>query len=324
MLFITNRTPKQSQRSRKGRKISFNYDNTTVSQSLYFCFREDINQYTEIMSPAFFQTLKELPENTQLLFYLHGFNNNMEPDVFQNAAKLQDLLNRTTPDLVYVIPIIWPCDDDAKVAIIDDYWDDQQAADASGSSFARLLGKFDDWRREKSQQQTPCLKRINVIAHSMGNRVLKNALAHWASHYCAGNMPQLFRNVFMIAADVENDVLEKSEPGRYIVDSTRNLVVYYASDDLAMPASKLANIKNKTASRRLGMTGPEDLTKLPKNVYEVDCDDFNNHFDLKGHCYFLDNHQKEPSPIIAHMFAAIQTCRIKPATRSHILKPKSD
>ena len=51
------------------------------------------------------------------------------------------------PKLVSVVPLMWPCDDDSILAIADDYWDDQQAADQSGGGFARLLGK-DDWRRQ--------------------------------------------------------------------------------------------------------------------------------------------------------------------------------
>ncbi|MGU3845737.1 alpha/beta hydrolase, partial [Vibrio diabolicus] len=108
------------------------------------------------------------------------------------------------------------------------------------------MGKFDTWRREEAQQQNPCYKRINVLAHSMGNRVMKNALQEWASKYAAGNMPQLFRNVFMIAADVKNEILEEDEDGRFIVDSGRNIIVYFANDDFAMPASKVANVKNRT------------------------------------------------------------------------------
>lgn len=320
MLFITNRTPKQSAKSKKNRKLSFNYDNTAVSQFLYFCERSAKDDYIEIKSDAFFERLKGLHENTQLLFYIHGFNNNMEPDVFENAQILQELFDQEQENLVYVVPIIWPCDDDSALAFIDDYWDDQDAADASGPAFARLLGKFDSWRRKEQQQRIPCLKRINVLAHSMGNRVLKNALNDWVVKHSSGNMPLFFRNVFMIAADVENEALEKSEPGRHIVSSARNVVVYYANDDLAMPASKLANVKNKTVSRRLGMTGPEDMSKLPKNVYEVDCDDFNNDFDLKGHSYFLKDKEGATSPIIKHMSIAIDTGRVSPAQRSEILK----
>ncbi|MCP3890200.1 MAG: alpha/beta hydrolase [Desulfobulbaceae bacterium] len=320
MLFITNRTPKQSAKSKRGRKISFDYQNTAAAQHLYFCERHDNDDYIEVKSEGFFQTLKDLPDETQLLFYLHGFNNNMEPDIFKNTEKLQALMDIVYPNLVYVVPLIWPCDDDSALALLDDYWDDQDAADASGPAFARLLGKFDKWRRDKKQQLIPCFKRINVLAHSMGNRVLKNALKEWAEKHSSGNMPQLFRNVFMVAADVENEVLERNEDGRHIVDSSRNIVVYYANDDLAMPASKLANIKNKTLSRRMGMTGPEDLSKLPKCVFEVDCDDFNNRFDLKGHSYFLDDDSGVSSPIIKHMGDAISSGRVTPSKRSIALE----
>ncbi|KKD61719.1 hypothetical protein RN22_03625 [Grimontia sp. AD028] len=319
MLFITNRTPRQSAKSKRNRNISFDYNNTAVAQYIYFCRRNGLDSYTEILSDSFFRELKGLPQKTQLLFYIHGFNNNMEPTIFSNAQKLQDLINSEEPDLVYVVPIIWPCDDDLAIAFADDYWDDQDAADASGPVFARFLGKFDEWRRDKKQQEIPCLKRINIIAHSMGNRTLQNALLNWSEKFSSGNMPQLFRNVFMIAADVENETLEKNEDGRYIVDSSRNVVVYYANDDLAMPASKLANLKNRTVSRRMGMTGPEDLAKLPKNVYEVDCDNFNTRFDLKGHTYFLDDNDGNPSPIIKHMVDAIRSGRVTPANRSHVL-----
>ena len=328
MLFVTNRTPKQSAKSKLNRKLTFDNNNTAVSQYLYFCQRNAQHDYTEIKNEGFFQRLKVLEcSNTQILFYIHGFNNTMEQEIFPNALALQRLCNAWQPNLVEVVPLIWPCDDDHALAFADDYWDDQDAADASGAAFARLLGKFDHWRRAQQQQEQPCMRRINVLAHSMGNRVLKNALYAWAQKHVAGNMPQLFRNIFMLAADVENEVLEKEQEGRYIVDAARNVVVYFANDDLAMPASKLANLKNKTMSRRLGMTGPEDLSKLSKKVHEVDCDEFNNKFDLKGHSYFLSNAitdnngqtREHVSPVIEHMCNAIASGRIKPEVRSHIL-----
>ena len=164
---------------------------------------------------------------------------------------------------------------------------------------------------------------MNVLAHSMGNRVLRNAISSWVKYDMGGNMIQLFRNVFMVAADVVNHTLERKEKGRYITDSARNVVVYYANDDLAMPASKVANLKNMTASRRLGMTGPESMSekRLARNVYEVDCDNFNNSWgDKKGHTYFLRDDSGRISPVIYHMIAAINGGRVQPPQRHHILE----
>ena len=122
----------------------------------------------------------------------------------------------------------------------------------------------------------------------MGNRLLRNALTTRSKFHTQRTVPQLFRNTFMIAADVANHSLEHGEDGQWITVASRNVVVYYANDDLAMPASKLANLKNRTVSRRLGMTGPESMSDVPKNVFEVDCHDFNNSIDSpKGNSYFI-------------------------------------
>jgi esterase/lipase superfamily enzyme len=322
MLFATNRTPtRQRGRLRNERRISFDLQNTSVTQYLYFCERRGEDDYWEIGSPGFFARLKDLPGDTQILFYIHGFNNTPEENIFPRAKRLQELLDELgDPGLAHVVPLIWPCDDDHILAIADDYWDDERAADQSGAAFGRMLGKFDGWRRNKAQLEDPCTRRINVLAHSMGNRVLRNALKDWVVSDGNREMPQLFRNVFMVAADVVNHTLESGEDGEFIPLSARNVVVYFANDDLAMPASKLANLRNRTVSRRLGMTGPEDLDLVPKNVYEVDCDNFNNTCDFpKGHSYFLDCPNGKPSPVIGHIVDAIRDARVSPPVRSHTL-----
>ncbi len=288
---------------------------------MYFCERRDKDNYVEIGNESFFSRLKDLPKRMQILLYIHGFNNTAEAEVFPRTEKLQELFDKVgVKDLVHVVPLIWPCDNDNIVSIIDDYWDDQRAADQSGAAFARMLGKFDDWRKKEAQGDVLCTKRMNVLAHSMGNRVLRNALTNWVEYDTRGQMPQLFRNVFMVAPDVVNHALEREESGQYIPDSARNVVVYYANDDLAMPASKVANLKNLTVSRRLGMTGPEDLDAVPKNVYEVDCDNFNNTFDPPvGHAYFLTGPRNAVSPVLKHMVQAIKTGRVTPNERHHEL-----
>jgi hypothetical protein len=54
--------------------------------------------------------------------------------------------------------------------------------------------------------------------------------------------------------------------------AARNVVVYFSYDDLALRASKGANASLRSVSRRLGHTGPYDMTKVPANVYAIDCD----------------------------------------------------
>jgi len=324
MLFVTNRMPKQSNRSRLKRKISFDLRDTSASQHMFFCERKGEDDYIEIGNIEFFSQLKALPEGTQVLFYIHGFNDTAEQKIFPRVKKLQELLNEEARkaegvdyDLVHVVPLIWPCEDSSVVSLLGNYWDDQRAADLSGYAFARFLGKFDLWRRSKQQQKNPCMKRVNILAHSMGNKVLVNALKDWAENESGGQMPQIFRNIFMIAADVENHILEAGKAGQYIPSSARNVVAYFANDDLGMSASKVANLKNGSISRRLGMSGLGDISQVPKNVYEVDCDNFNNTCDFpKGHTYFLDCPGGKVSPVVGHMVHAIKTGRVSPSQRS--------
>ena len=65
------------------------------------------------------------------------------------------MFDEISPGLVHIVPLIWPCDDDSAPAFIDDYWDDQRASRASGGAFARMLGLFDNWRKEEAAQNRP-------------------------------------------------------------------------------------------------------------------------------------------------------------------------
>jgi esterase/lipase superfamily enzyme len=306
MLFITNRVISQSPKLKVGRKITFKIEDNQAQQSVYFCRRHKIDDYEEVGSQNFFNELKDSPYN-QVLLYLHGYSNLPEPSVFPRAELMQWFFDQEKQNEVLVIPMIWPCD--ADKGVVQDYFDDQIAADASGYAFARVFEKFIGWRDDSTPLREPCLKRINILAHSMGNRVLRSTFDHIVHYYRPNGVPLIFRNIFMAAPDVVNESLE-SGAGRSICDATRNVVVYYASDDLALRASKVANVKNVVASRRLGHTGPEDMSKVAKNVYAVDCDDFNSKYDTLGHTYFLQDQLTKPGLVFKHIWEAIRTGRI--------------
>ena len=319
MLFITNREPMGSIRTRNGREYKFDFKKNSPSNSVFYCERTDEDKYIEIGSQGLMGKLKQ-SNAEQLLFFIHGFSNMPEPDIFPRAMKLQELFNQEEPDLVEVIPLIWPCDND--FGIIKDYWDDQKSADQSAFSFARVLNKFMEWR-DKTPEDDPCLKRMNILAHSMGNRVFKETLKKWDKYDLASGVPLLFRNTFLIAADIVNEALEEGKDGRFISQTSRNVSVYYASDDLALRASKISNLKNKVASRRLGHTGPEKMDKVPSNVYAIDCDNINNKYDPpKGHSYFTDDGAGNIGLVFEHMLNSIKSARVKVnnvANRTHIV-----
>lgn len=323
MLFITNRFLVQGPTELNTdntpinlpRQINFADDNR-VDQSIYFCQRLGENNYQEIGGNSFFNELKQ-NDSEDILLYIHGFNTQPE-GAFKIGEKLSNLCQQKSAktNQVTVVTLIWPCGN--QVGIIRDYFDDQQAADASAFAFMRLLEMFFAWRVKQDQLDTPCTKRINVLAHSMGNRVLRGAIKRVVRYYQQQGMPLIFRNVFMIAADVVNETLEQGQDGQYIPESARNVVVYYASDDFALRSSKVANVKNGIASRRLGHTGPENMDKVPRNVYAIDCDDFNNRYDNPlGHTYFLNSDEGEnmSGVLFDHLWQCLDTGRVPNSDR---------
>lgn len=328
MLFVTNRvlqegpTPVQASGSYElPRSVDFSLTNNQAEQSVYFCRRNGPNDYTEIGGRTFFSELRNANVQ-QILFYVHGFASLPEPAIFPKAAELQRLFDQKEPGYMAVVPLIWPCDND--FGMVKDYFDDQIAADASAFAYMRLLEMFLAWREEHSTLEKPCVKWLNILAHSMGNRVLRGALYRAAQYYQTQGVPMVFRNIFMVAADVVNETLEPGQIGAYIPQTSRNLVVYHAADDLAIRASKVANARD--TSRRLGQTGPEQMNQVARNVYAIDCADFNNDYDRPtGHGYFTLDQNGNSGLLFDHLWECIKTGRVpisRPYVRTEILNSR--
>ena len=245
------------------------------------------------------------------------------------------MFNKKSSNYTLVVPLIWPCQknlgqslDNEHEGLLQDYFNDQIAADNSGTAFARLFQKFLDWRVSNSTVENPCLTRINILAHSMGARVVRATFAKTVQYFLPQGMPLVFRNIFLASADIVNEALEPNQEGQHISPAARNVVVYYAADDLAMRASKVANV-GEIASRRLGHTGPENMDKVNRNVYALDCDDFNNELDFPvGHGYFADDRKGKAGAVFDHIWDCIKTGRVPMfprETRTAILPlPPSD
>jgi len=296
MYFITNKTLLRSNGN-----CTFEESNE-MSQSLRYCKMVNDTEFQEIQSKPFMKALMEAEEK-EILFYIHGFNNQPYDDIFPRAKAMQKQLNEANLNSIKVVPIIWPCDND--FGVIKDYWDDQDSAEQTGKIFSRSISKLIGWQEENISN--PCMKRMHVFAHSMGARVLVQCLKNWANKFGGGGVPYLFKNVFLMASDIPNESLERGEDGEHIPQSAQRVISYYANDDFAMPASKISNVRNMVFSRRIGHTGPEDMSKVPDNVYSVNCDSFNNEFDSpKGHSYFVDI-EEEKSPAFQHVIKVLKT-----------------
>lgn len=306
MYFITNKRVLDT----GGGKFVFEASNE-LSQSLRYCKMLDDHHFEEIGSIAFMSEVMNSVES-EIMFYIHGFSNQPYDHVFPRAKQIHAQLSDASLNQIKVIPIIWPCDND--FGIIKDYWDDQESAESSGQYLSRAISKLVSWQDSNLDQ--PCMKRMHVLAHSMGARVLMKCLSHWAKKFGGGGVPYLFKNVFLMASDIPNHALQPDEEGIHIARSAQRVICYYANDDFSMPASKIANTRNAVFSRRIGHTGPEDQSKTPLNVYAVNCDTFNNTFDTpKGHTYFLDKNSVK-SPAFQHIVQVLKTRTPKLGSRN--------
>ena len=316
MLFATNRVlqePPSPSRvigpdTRFPRSVNFDINNNQAQQSIYFCRRDGKDSYTEIGHRAFFNALNE-DTAEEILFYIHGYSNLPEPTIFGRTQELQGLFDNLQGKRIRVVPLIWPCDND--FGPLQDYFDDQIAADSSDMAFMRFFEWYFHWIDEQgSSTPKPFSKNLNILTHSMGARVLRGALNRSVQYFQLNGFPLIFRNIFLSAADLVNEALENNQTGQWIPHSTRNVAVYYASDDWALRSSTLINLRNLIASRRLGQHGPENFDAVPNNVYAFDCGDFNNKLDPAGHGYFAGDGNGNPGLVLRHMHASIQQGRI--------------
>ncbi len=300
MLFITNREMRNcpSLSCPHVPYINFDAGNNNISHNLIYGHNEwvadvelpfpDYKYYYETGSPQFMQKLKECKAK-HILFYIHGFDT-LPNEVFKNAMKLQEMLDAKEKDLVKIVPVIWPGDDTTL-----EYWHAQKSADASAFGFHRALSKLASWATNQPKDD-PCRKRLHVLAHSMGARVLRESLIAYKKYDCPQGLPALFKNIFLVAPDLVNETLEYGKSGHVITECTKNVQVSYAYSDIALKGSKIANLRG----RRLGHSGVENIKNIPPNVTQVDCDSFNFLEDpIYGHTYFLCE------TVIAHLYDSI-------------------
>ena len=265
--------------------------------------------------------------NNQVLLYVHGAG--APATVLEENERLQKQCNRAELGLVQVVPVLWPSPDRRTwIGGNTPEAGAQPAQDAPDGPVAIGVGDvLCTLLRSRDDQPPTERKQISVLAHGAGARVLRDALASWADD--AGPPYGAFRNIFLVAADVGQHALEAGRPGRRLSDAARNVTVYYANDDWAF--SSPAPRRRAAATRRLGQTGPADLSATAQNVYAVDCDDVyaidreNGRGGVPAESdespYFLAGGGETPGPVVSHLLRALRTGRVDaaPAPRNQVL-----
>jgi len=231
---------------------------------------------------------RDMQQGEDTVIFIHGFNTSFR-DALTAAARLHQILTR--PDPLSPKPLrlnfclfSWPSDGnmlmtDPRSRDAVAYRNDRLDAAASGAAFARGFLKVADFINSLDQR---CEQRIHLMAHSMGNYVLRYALQE-LRRLVADRLPRIFDQTFLMAADEDDEAFDVDHKLRQLPRLTRNTHVYFNRNDLALWASD----RFKGNPTRLGTDGPLQPLQLPRSVYPVDCTDIISRFaDPSEHGYY--------------------------------------
>jgi esterase/lipase superfamily enzyme len=218
-------------------------------------YQPNIQNRNDIVSFARDRVAAELAASSRLqygLVLLPGFDSTFI-DSMRRAAQVMD---KYEADDIFCFS--WPSQGKLDVP---SYIADRDAAVRSANAVADSLRKlFAVLTALKAN-----LPVVHIVAHSMGNYVLRNAIQLIPAKE---RSKTLFESAFLMAADEDYDALSKANELKPLIKLAKKVPVYKNGGDIALSAS---NIINHYA--RLGAWGPRDLSKLPKAVTSVDCSD---------------------------------------------------
>ncbi|MEW6776735.1 MAG: alpha/beta hydrolase [Bdellovibrionota bacterium] len=233
----------------------------------------DDQQLNKLGSLGFFSELKgQMIKSTDVLVFVHGYNVNWE-DAAASALALQCMASQGEADnfeKILVVLFSWPSDGSMFPyrAYAADRADARDSGHAVGRAFLKLRDFLANLREEARLGNTKlCEQEMHLLCHSMGNFVLQNALARLAEYHPGDQLPRLFENAFLCAADVDDRVLQEGEALSRLPEISRGVSVYYNKYDKAL----LISDKTKGNPDRLGTNGAAKPYQLHNKIHQIDC-----------------------------------------------------
>ena len=195
--------------------------------------------------------------------FIHGFNVKFK-EALKAAAQLKiNFKEFRRGRAVNVVLFSWPSDGSAMPYIA--YKNDRQDARASATAFARSFLKLSAFLKALDPNEE-CRQKLHLVAHSMGNYVLRNALQEILA-MDTGRPPRVFDQVFLMAADEDDDAFEHHHKLLPLPWIAQRVNLYFNNADLAMDVSDMT----KGNPDRLGADGPRLPSQVPAKVSLVDC-----------------------------------------------------
>ena len=201
-----------------------------------------------------------------LLLFVHGFNVDFDEALIRTSQIAYDL-----PFNGAVIAYSWPTQSG-----ITKYRGDEQINADSVAPFTEFL--------QFLLAAVPPDTRINVVAHSMGNRIVMQAL---------GRLPTAERpplaHVVLCAPDVGVSDFKRWAPG--VQAQVQRVTLYASSGDTALKSSKWLHREQRA--------GDADPPLVIEGLETIDCSDID--FDFMGHSYYGSN-----VDVLSDLFAVLK------------------
>jgi esterase/lipase superfamily enzyme len=257
---------------------------------------EQLNPLDQSKSPvlgsrAVFKELQQAMRTSgkDSLIFLHGYDVSFR-DAVETAASL---LDRHSARIGQIAIFSWPSN--GRLVPWFSYKSDRTDARASGPALGRAMLKAADFIRDTLRAhkeakkegaadavEPPCGGNIHLLAHSMGNYVLRHALQEIA-RLTGGSPRRVFGHVFMMAADEDDDCFEHDHKMKLLSNVAQSIHVYFNRGDRALDLSDVT----KMNPNRLGSDGPHHPLDVPGNVNNIDVSDVVH--GIAEHDYYVTN-----------------------------------
>ena len=215
------------------------------------------------------------------IVFFHGFHNSFENSLI-GAAELKRLYETEGNREYTMIVLSWPSDGELLFAYGGDRRDARRSRKVLGAGLYKMSQFLIElcWLKysqktisdtdrsealKKKDNQASC-GRLHIMAHSMGNYVLRHVLQELCK-ITGGRISQLFDEILLIAADEDEDSFEHKNKFKFLPELAKRISVYFNQADIPLIISDLF-MGNPD---RLGSAGPREPYKVPANVSLINC-----------------------------------------------------
>jgi esterase/lipase superfamily enzyme len=209
--------------------------------------------------------------NRQLMLFVHGYSATFR-DAARRTAQMAYDMNYQGPAMFFS----WPAGSDQEgIQERANYLKDLRRAEASDEELITVIESISRWSGAK---------RVHLVAHSMGNFILTEALKTIDDRNGRkGNPPRIFDQVVMAAPDLDAKGFVRSS-GKRLQGFSRRITVYASRQDKALKLSKSVN-----GFEPLGLLNEFSRQGAEAKLYElVDASTAESGWFDSGHIYYGD------------------------------------